>query len=217
MSRKKAEKEEAALLKMRGKFPPELLKWVSNPEREITQEMDRYLDIVMKDRRRRIEIYLTALARKYVERSVYFVGRLPDLEEELLDPDRIKTMKTSDLIRLMGVMAEQVKDASEFLRNFVSDDDLMSEPMPTPGAEFASGEKEVEVEEVSEGEREAAAALPAESRQRIGGILKKMLMAMDSADKIKSAPVLTASAGDGKNDTKKDDTKKRSKKAKGKR
>lgn len=187
MSRTKAKKEEVAILKARGEFQPELLKWVTSPEQEITQDVDRFLDLVMKDRRRRIEVFLTALARKYVERAVFFIGRLPAIEDELLNPDRIKTMKNSDLIRLLVVLADQVKDASEFLRNFVSDEVLKSEPLPTPGSEFASGEKEIVVDAVSEDERQAAAELPAESRQRIGGIVMKVLKAIDVVNKNKPA------------------------------
>ena len=194
MSPTKAEQDEKAILRTRGKFKAELLSWVTKPERDITQDVDRFLDIVMKDRRRRIEVFLTALSRKYVERAVFFVGRLPEIEEELLHPDRIKTMKNSDLIRLLVVLADQVQDASEFLRNFVSDDDLRSEPMPTPGSEFTGGEKEVDIDEISEDERRVAADLPAESRQRIGGVLMKVLKVIDTVDN-EEAVALPAPSG----------------------
>lgn len=183
ISLRQAQKDEQKILKARGKFRPELLKWVAQPEVEITQELDRFLDKLMKDRRRRVEVFLTALTRKYVERAVFFVGKMPGIEEELLDPDRIKTMKNSDLIRLLIVLADQVKDASDFLRNFVSDEVLKSEPVPTPGAEFGGGEKPVDVEDVSDDERQAAEELTVESRQRIGGIITKVLRALDTVGK----------------------------------
>ena len=180
MSRK-AEREERAILKARGKFPPELLQWVTSGEQEITQEVNKLIDKILKDRRRRVEVFLTALARKYVERAVYFVGKMPEVDEELLRPERIRTMKNADLIRLLGVMAEQVDDAAEFLRNFVSDEVLMSEPAPSPASEFG-GAKKVEVESVvSEEERNVAAEMSAESKQRVGSVLRKMLMAIDAA------------------------------------
>lgn len=196
--KKKAEKEEARILKTRGKFQAELLSWVVSPEQEITQDVDWFLDRVMKDRRRRIEVFLTGLARKYVERAVYFIGRLPDIEEELLNPDRITTMKNADLIRLLCVLAEQVKDASDFLRNFVSDEVLKSEPVPTPGSEFGTGEKEVNVEEVSEDERRVAEELPPESRRRIGGIVMRVVKAIDAANKSKSVEALPEPKNSGK-------------------
>lgn len=195
---KKAEKEEARILKARGRFQAELLSWVVSPEQEITQDVDRFLDRVMKDRRRRIEVFLTGLARKYVERAVYFIGRLPDIEEELLSPNRITTMKNSDLIRLLCVLADQVKDASDFLRNFVSDEVLKSEPVPTPGSEFGAGEKGVDVEEVSEDERRAAEELPPESRRRIGGIVMKVVKAIDAANRSKHVDALPAPVNSGK-------------------
>ncbi len=214
MSRKKADQDEARILRARGKFVPELLRWVTSPEHEITQDVDRIIDRVVKDRRRRIEVFLTALAKKYVERAVYFLGEMPRIEEELLDPDRIKTMKNSDLIRLLGVVADQVKDSSEFLRNFVSDDDLRAEPLPTPGAEFTTEPKEVEVEAVSDEDREAVEELSTESRQRIGGVLRKMLMHIDAAGKgSKPIPALEVPVtGDNGSDTNK---KPKPKKAKG--
>lgn len=218
MSPNKAEKEEARILKTRGKFRAELLTWVTSPEHEITQDVDRFLDHVMKDRRRRIEVFLTALARKYVERAVFFVGRLPEIEEELLDPKRIRTMKNSDLIRLLALLASQVDDASEFLRNFVSDDDLRSEPLPTPGSEFPAGEKEVVVDDVSDDERKAAAELPVESRQRVSHVIMNVLKAIDAVDGDKQVPELPAPDKlDGASTKKKAKkaTKKRRKKVKG--
>lgn len=172
-----------AVVKARGKFSPELLQWVTSGEQEITQEVNQIIDRILQDRRRRVEVFLTALARKYVERAVYFVGRMPEIEEELLHPDRIKTMRNADLIRLLALLADQVDDAAEFLRNFVSDEVLQSEPSPSPAAGFGAAKK-VEAEVVSADERSVAAELPAESRQRIGGILRKVLTAIDAADAV---------------------------------
>ena len=213
INRAEAKKDEAKILKARGEFEPELLKWVACPEYEITQDLDRFLDKMMVDRRRRVEVFLTALTRKYVERAVFFVGQLPGIEEELLDPRRIKTMKNSDLIRLLCTMADQVKDASDFLRNFVSDEVLKSEPVPTPGAGFGDGEKQVEVEDISDDEKEVANQLPVESRQRIGGILRKVLAVIDKTDD--SVEVLPPPAESGKKDPAKAKTEGTSKKSKG--
>ncbi|MCK5643716.1 MAG: hypothetical protein KAJ19_23145 [Gammaproteobacteria bacterium] len=215
MSSKKSDKEERDQLKARGKFPSEMLKWVTNPEQEITQELNKFLDTVLKDRRRRIEVFLTALARKHVERAVFFVGRLPEIEAELLDPDRIKTMKNSDLIRLLGIISDQVEDASKYLLNFVTSDELRSEPLPSPGAEFEGGEKEVVVEDVSEEERRAAAELPPESRQKLGGILTKVLKAIETADN-NQKPMLPAPPKSGEVEGKVSKKPKATKKAKAK-
>jgi len=177
----KTDKEEQHLLELRGKFKGELLSWVTNPDREITQDVDALLDHVMKDRRRRIEVFLTALASKYVQRSVYLVGQMPGIEQELLRPERLHTMKNSDLIRLLGLVSNHVDSAAQFLRNFVSDDDLKSEPLPSPGSEFAEG-ADIDQDAVSDEDKAAAEALPVESRRRIDLVLRKVLGAMSSID-----------------------------------
>ena len=137
---------------------------------------------------------------------------MPEIEEELLNPKRIKTMKNSDLIRLLALLASQVESAAGFLRNFVSDDDLRSEPLPTPGSEFPAGEKEVAVDEVSDDERKAAAELPVESRQRVGAVVLRVMKAIDAVDGEKLVAALPAPANsDGKDVGKK--TKKATKKS----
>lgn len=187
----KAEKDEAAILQVRGKFKGELLKWVTSPEREITQDVDKLLDQVMKDRRRRIEVFLTALASKYVERSVYLISQMPGLEEELLRPERLRTMKNSDLIRLLGLVSNHVDSAAQFLKSFVSDDDLKSEPLPSPGSEFAEGaDADVDEDGVSDEERAAVASMPVESRRRMDLVLRKVLGAMASMDQAAEVPML---------------------------
>lgn len=197
MPQSEAERDEQRILKARGKFKAQLLRWVADPDCEITQEVDKSIDQIMMDRRRRSEVFLTALSRKYVERAVFFIGSLPSVEKELLNPERITTMKNSDLIRLLCVMADQVGGAAEFLRNFVTDDDLRREPLPSSGAEFGAGEKLVTIDEVSDDERKAAAELSVESRQRIGGVLMKVIKAIDTVDKDKSMSVLVAPSESG--------------------
>ena len=214
-SKKIVKKDEKKILEARGKFPTELLKWVTSPETEITQEVDRFLDRVMRDRRRRLEVFLTSLASKYVERAVFFVGQMPAVEAELLDPERIHTMKNSDLIRLLGLMSNHVDSAADFLRNFVSDDDLKRE--------HHGGGPEIEApveapDGVSDEDREAVEELSVESRQRIGSVLSKVLGVMEkvSPSKVQILPAPPAEDAAKKKSTKKKSTKKKStKKSKG--
>lgn len=183
MSRDKTNRAEETIFKTRGRFLPELLSWVMSGNQEITQEVNNMIDGILLDRRRRAEVFLTALSRKYIERVVYFFGRLCLIEEELLSPKRIETMRNADLIRLFSTMAQQVDNAAEFLRVFVTDDELKSEPNPSVKSRFEPDMKDVPVtvDSVSDDERKAAQEISAESRQRIGGVLRKVLVAIDKA------------------------------------
>lgn len=176
------------MLSVRGSFQADMAKWVLDPRdnANITQELDQKISQVLLDRRRRIEVFLTALVRNHAERIMYLVSRMPKVEEELLDnPERIQAAKTSDLIRLLSTMSQSVEASSEFLRAFVSDADLRSEPMPFSGRFGGVLDEEDQDNEEDEGEsdslvaeRKIALNLTVESRQRIGGVLGRIMNAI---------------------------------------
>lgn len=183
------------LLKVRGKFQPDMVKWVLDPvsDREIAQELDYRIQCILRDRKRRSEVFLTALARNHIERIMFLVSRLPEVENELFKPERIHAAKTSDLIRLVAEMADGIDKSSSFLRSFVSDSDLKTESVSSrvgfvPGSTAEDAETAEELEESEEAalkqelkddkliaERKAAEALSVESRQRLGSLLRKLL------------------------------------------
>jgi hypothetical protein len=183
-----------SLLKIRGKFQPDMVKWVLDPvsDREIAQELDYRIQCILRDRKRRSEVFLTALVRNHIERIMFLVSRLPEVENELFQPERIHAAKTSDLIRLVAEMADGIDKSSSFLRSFVSDSDLKTEPVSSrvgfmPGStmdepdveEEASVPEEKLVDDQLIAERKAAEDLSVESRQRIGSLLRKLLNSVD--------------------------------------
>lgn len=172
------------LVRIRREFPPEFLEWVLNPETEITEEADKAINRVLLDRKKRSEVFLTALARKHIQRLVFLFERLPTIEEELFKDERIKVAQTSDLIRLLSVVGSQIQNASEFLQMFVTDEELKSpHASPQPSKEGKEG-----VPPLTDDEKKAVKELPVESRQRLRRIVQKLMMAVDESEK---APVVS--------------------------
>jgi hypothetical protein len=173
------------LAKIRGKFPADLMDWVLNPKSELTEQIEQQIDGLMEDRRRRVQVFLTALVRRHVERVVFLMERFPMIEAELFTEKRIATMKNSDLIRLLLVVGDQVEDASDFLQRFVSAEDLKAEPLPSrrAGAQAEQPDSEEdEDEEPSEEDRKALDILPAEKRKRVVRIFRRLLAKVEEVE-----------------------------------
>ncbi len=169
MPRKKAD--------VRGEFPPKLLEWVTKSGVEVTEEVEKAINRVLHDRKKRVQVFLTALAKRQIERIVYLIGQFPVVEKELFRPNRIAAMRSGDLIRLFATVGSQVDGASEFLQQFVSSDEMQTDP-PIP-----LEPKVIDVEEVSAEEKEAAHEMSLESRRRVGRVLKKLLNTLDIVER----------------------------------
>jgi ABC-type proline/glycine betaine transport system ATPase subunit len=172
------------LIRLRGKFSPDLVDWVINPTADLSERVEREIDRVMEDRRKRVQVFLTGLVKRHVERIVFLMGKFPQIEEELFTERRIKHMKNSDLIRLLSVVAMQVEDASDFLQRFVSADDLRAEPLPSRrgSAQLESSDTEEESdneEEPTDEDRNALEILPAESRKRVMRVFRRLLTTVE--------------------------------------
>jgi len=171
------------LAKIRGKFPSDLMDWVLNPESELTERIEHQIDGLMEDRRRRVQVFLTALVRRHVERVVYLMERFPMIESELFTEKRIATMKNSDLIRLLLVVGDQVEDASDFLQRFVSAEDLKAEPLPSRRSVAQAEQAEVESDEdPSEEDKKALEILPAEKRKRVVRIFRRLIAKVEEVE-----------------------------------
>jgi len=174
----------SGLAKIRGKFTPALTDWVVNPESDITEKVEIEVDKLLTDRRRRVQVFLTALVRRHVERIIFLMGKFPQIEEELFTDRRISSMKNSDLIRLFGVVGDQVEDASDFLQQFVSSEDLKAEPLPSRRTSLggAALEEEEESADPSEEERKAIELLPADKRKRVIRIFRKVIAKVEEVE-----------------------------------
>lgn len=170
-----------SLVNVRGKFSPELVEWVLNPESEITEAVEKHIDKLMEDRRKRVQIFLTGLVKRHVERVVFLMEKFPQVEAELFNEKRIKTMKNSDLIRLLGIIGTQVEDASDFLQKFVSADDLKAEPLPSRRSGQADLDENQE-EETKDEDTEALKLLPSESRKRVMRVFRKLLTVVETVE-----------------------------------
>lgn len=184
------------LVRVRGKFSPELVDWVINPTTELSERVEREIDRVMEDRRKRVQVFLTGLVKRHVERIVYLMGKFPQIEEELFTERRIKNMKNSDLIRLLSVVAAQVEDASDFLQRFVSADDLRAEPLPSRrgAAQLEQGDEDEESDDDDEPTTEdqnALAILPAESRKRVMRVFRRMLATVEVVEQRVSEEIVS--------------------------
>ncbi len=179
---KSQKQSQSRALKVRGLFPPELVKWITSPDSEINEEVERALQRVLQDRKRRTQVFLTALARKHIERIIFLFGKIPLIENELLTAERIRAMRTGDLTRLLAVVGGHVSEASEFLRAFVSVGDLQSE-IPSPPPVIPDGEKEIPAEDVTQEDVDAAKTMSTETRQCLARILVKVQHAVDVANK----------------------------------
>lgn len=169
------------LTRIRGRFSPELVDWVINPGSDITEQVEREIDRVMEDRRKRVQVFLTGLVRRHVERIVFLMEKFPMIEAELFTEKRITTMKNSDLIRLLSVIGTQVEDASEFLQRFVSADDLRAEPLPSRrGAQ--QDLEEPEEEDPSDEDTRVIAMLPAESRKKVMRVFRRLLTVVETVE-----------------------------------
>jgi hypothetical protein len=177
-------------------------------DHEISQELDLRLGRVMYDRRRRAEVFLTALIRNHIGRIMFLVSHLPKIEDALLDPERIRSAKTSDLTRLLMAMSQGIESSSEFLRSFVSDADLRSDPLTPSGrlgfalpdpSDDGEGEEAVEETNLSE-ERIVAQSMTAESRQRLGSIFRRVLtvVGVGKLEEVKEVSVDQSDGGGAK-------------------
>jgi hypothetical protein len=111
----------------------ELLAWLSSAEEApITESVTRAIDSVCKDRSKVAELFLSAMAKKHIERVLYYFSRLPDVEERLLAPGKLAAAETKDLTKLLDVMWTQIHESLEFLKSFVDTDRLKT---PTPPSE----------------------------------------------------------------------------------
>lgn len=170
-----------SLVKIRGKFNSALVDWVSNSESEITEDVEKAIDRVLDDRRKRTQVFLTAVAKEHIRRIVYLFEQFPLVETELFTDCRLHSMKNSDLIRLLGVIGEQVKDATDVLQMFVSSDDLKAEPLPSRRQAELS-EATVEEEPTNE-ELEALAQLPAASRKKVFTVFERVLRVVEQVER----------------------------------
>jgi hypothetical protein len=164
----------ASKAKVRGKFPAELINWVTSDEGEITEKVNEAISHVLTDRKKRSQVFLTALARKYIERIVFIMEQLPVIEKALFHKDRVGSMRTSDLIRVMGMMGSQLFESSDFLRSFVTEDEMRTEVVTT-----TQKVKDVSVEDITDDERKAVDEIPAESRQKLSRILKRLVQGLE--------------------------------------
>lgn len=187
------------LINMRGRFLSEMVNWVCGPSSEITEEAERAIDKVLYDRKKRIQVFLTALAKKHVERIIYLIGKSPMIEDELFRKDRIETARTSDLIRLLAVAGGQVDSASEFLRNFVSPDELRSEPLASrrPVGRVEEAPVEEDTEKITEEEKKAALQLSPESRKRVMRVLRKVISVCDVVEETRELKEVETEPAEG--------------------
>jgi hypothetical protein len=170
---------------VRGQFPPELVKWVTSPDAPITEEMEIVLSQILSDRKKRAQVFLTEMSRKHIERIVFLMARFPEVEKEIFTKARLSTMKTGDLIRLLMTLGSQVNEASQFLRMFVTEDELKTE---VPMGAVPLGD----AEEMTEEEREAVKEIPLKSRQQMSRVLKKVFTVLKEAEKSEKAKELPA-------------------------
>lgn len=171
----------SSLVKVRGRFNPALIDWVSNSESEITEEVEQAIDRVLEDRRKRTQVFLTAVAKEHVRRIVYLFEQFPQIEAELFTERRLTSMKNSDLIRLLGIVGDQVKDATDVLQMFVSSDDLKAEPLLS-----RRGQPElpdVTEEEPTDEELEALSQLPATSRKKVFKIFERVIRVAEEVER----------------------------------
>lgn len=169
------------VINSRGEWLEEMVRWALDAPSEMTEETEKAIANVLRDRKRRVQVFLTGLARKQIERIVYLVSKYPLVENELLDEKRISTARTSDLVRLFSTMAAQVEHASEFLRAFVSDDELRSDP-PPGRAPIDRSSSLVDTASVTDEEKEAASELSSQSRRRVQHVLRRVVDALQDAE-----------------------------------
>jgi hypothetical protein len=156
----------------------------------MNEETEKAITNVLRDRKKRVQVFLTAMARKHIERIMFLISKFPMVEDELFKKERLDTVKTSDLIRLFTTMANQVQDNSEFLRAFVSNDELRSDPLPGRGilSSAGSGDTPEEASEITEEEKEIATELSTQSRRRVQSVVRRFLdvMNVSASEKKKS-------------------------------
>ena len=175
------EKKPLKISNRNSQFPPDMLDWVLSPSADMSESTEVAITNVLRDRKKRVQVFLTGMARQRIRRIVDLIEKMPDVESELLRQGRLETAKTSDLIRLFATMAQQVDNAAEFLRAFVSDDELRSDPLTgriAPSGVIEDSDDDEDNEGSTKEAEDIANELSTRSRRKVQGLVRKVLDAI---------------------------------------